>query len=186
MVTILSLWLPIVLSAVAIYVASSLIHMVLPYHKSDYTGFPNEDQLLDALRSAGAGTGNYMAPRPASPAAAREPAFKEKVARGPIVTMYVKAGGGFDLPGTLARWFAYVLVVSILAAYVSSRTLAAGADYLTVFRVTGFAVFLAIGGGTPIHSIWYGQKWSTCAKSLFDALVYGLLAGGMFGWLWPR
>jgi hypothetical protein len=183
-VTILSLWLPVLLSAIAIYITSSVIHMALPYHKSDYTGLPNEDQVLDALR--GAGGGNYMAPYCASTAAMREPAFKEKMARGPIVTMYVKAGGGFDMPGTLARWFAYVLLVAVLAAYVSSRTLSAGADYLTVFRVAGFAVFLAIGGGTPIHSIWYGQKWSTCAKSLFDALVYGLLAGGIFGWLWPR
>ena len=184
MVTIVSLWLPILLSAVAIYIASSVIHMALPYHNSDYTSLPNEDQVLDALRSAG--TGNYAAPRAASSAAMREPAFKEKMARGPVVTLYVKAGGGFDLPGTLARWFAYVLLVSILAAYVSSRTLQAGAEYLTVFRVAGVAVFLAIGGATPINPIWYGQKWSTCVKSLFDALVYGLLAGGIFGWLWPR
>lgn len=184
MVTILSLWLPILLSAIAIYITSSVIHMALPYHRSDYTGLPNEDQVLDSLRSAG--PGNYMAPYCASAAAMREPAFKEKMARGPVVSLYVKAGGGFDLPGTLARWFGYVLLVCILAAYVSSRTLQAGADYLMVFRVTGFAVFLAIGGGTPIHCIWYGQKWSTCAKSVFDALLYGLLAGGVFGWLWPR
>jgi hypothetical protein len=184
MVTILSLWLPILLSAVAIYIASSLIHMALPYHKSDFSALPNEDQLLESLRTVG--TGNYMAPRPASAAAMREPGFKEKMARGPIVTLYVKAGGGFDMPGTLVRWFIYLLLVSILVAYVCSRTLPAGAAYLAVFRVAGFAVFLAIGGAAPVNSIWYGQKWSTCAKSLFDSLVYGLLAGGVFGWLWPR
>jgi hypothetical protein len=116
----------------------------------------------------------------------REPAFKDKVARGPIVTLYVKAGGGFDMVGTLARWFAYTVLVSILAAYLCSRTLPVGANYLTVFRVAGFAVFLAIGGATPVRSIWYGQKWSTCMKSAFDALIYGLLAGGIFGWLWPQ
>jgi hypothetical protein len=86
----------------------------------------------------------------------------------------------------MTRWFIYSLVVCILAAYLCSRTLAAGADYLSVFRVAGFSVFLAIGGATPIPSIWYGQKWSTCAKSLVDSLIYGLLAGGVFGWLWPR
>jgi hypothetical protein len=183
-ITILSLWLPILLSAVAIYVVSSFIHMVLPYHRSDYSGLSNEDQVLDLLR--GAGTGNYMAPYCASSAAMKEPTVKAKIARGPMVTLYVKAGGGFDMPGTLARWFAYALLVSILAAYLCSRTLQAGADYLTVFRVAGFTVFVAIGGATPVPSIWYGQKWSTCAKSLFDSLVYGLLAGGVFGWLWPR
>jgi hypothetical protein len=183
-IPILSLWLPILLSAVAIYVVSSVIHMVLPYHRSDYSGLANEDQLLDLLRSAG--TGNYAAPYCASSAAMKDPTVKAKIARGPVVTLYVKGGGGFDMAGTLARWFAYTVAVSILAAYLCSRTLPVGADYLTVFRVAGFAVFVAIGGGTPIHSIWYGQKWSTCAKSLFDSLVYGLVAGGVFGWLWPR
>lgn len=184
MITILSLWLPILLSAIAIYVVSSVIHMVLPYHRSDYSALPNEDQVLDVLR--GAGAGNFAAPYCASSAAMKDPAVKAKIARGPMVTLYVKAGGGFDMPGTLARWFAYTLVVSTLAAYLCSRTLQSGADYLTVFRVAGFTVFVAIGGATPIHSIWYGQKWSSCAKSLCDSLVYGLVAGGVFGWLWPR
>jgi hypothetical protein len=185
-ITILSLWMPILLSAVAIYIVSSIIHMALPYHKSDYSALPDEDQLLELLRKQSVGAGNYVAPYCATSATMRDPAFKQKIQQGPMLTMYVKGGGGFNMAGTLGRWFAYTLVVSFLAAYLCSRTLQAGADYLTVFRVAGFAVFLAIGGATPIHSIWYGQKWSSCAKSLFDALVYGLLAGGIFGWLWPR
>lgn len=184
MIPILSLWLPILLSAVAVYIVSSIIHMALPYHRSDYSALPREDTVLDALRSAG--TGNYMAPYCASSATMKDPAFKAKIERGPIVTLYVKAGGGFNMPGTMVRWFVYTLLVGFLAAYLCSRTLETGASYLSVFRVAGFAVFAAIAGAQPIHSIWYGQKWSTTFKGLFDSLVYGLVAGGVFGWLWPR
>ena len=38
MVGLAALWLPILLSAVIVFVASSLIHMVSGWHKSDYPG----------------------------------------------------------------------------------------------------------------------------------------------------
>ena len=48
-----ALWLPIVLSAVIVFVASSIMHMLLPYHRSDYKGLPDEDKILPTLRAAG-------------------------------------------------------------------------------------------------------------------------------------
>ena len=50
MVTLASLWLPILLSAVAVFIASSLVHMVLKYHDSDYPGLPSEAQFRAGLR----------------------------------------------------------------------------------------------------------------------------------------
>ena len=53
MVPITALWLPILLSAVIVFVASSIIHMLLPIHKSDYRQLPEEDRVLGTLRAAG-------------------------------------------------------------------------------------------------------------------------------------
>ena len=53
MVPITALWLPILLSAVIVFIVSALIHMALPIHKSDYRKLPDEERVLDALRSAG-------------------------------------------------------------------------------------------------------------------------------------
>ena len=44
------LWLPILLSAVFVFVASSVLHMVLPIHKGDYKKPPGEDAVLESMR----------------------------------------------------------------------------------------------------------------------------------------
>lgn len=44
MVTLSALWLPILLSAVIVFVASSIIHMAIPIHKNDYRQLPDEDK----------------------------------------------------------------------------------------------------------------------------------------------
>ena len=50
MVELSSLWLPILLSAVIVFVVSSIIHMVSPWHRSDYPKIANEEKVMDALR----------------------------------------------------------------------------------------------------------------------------------------
>ena len=42
MVSLADLWLPILLSAVLVFVASSLIHMVLGWHRHDFKGSSRE------------------------------------------------------------------------------------------------------------------------------------------------
>ena len=51
MVPLTSLWLPILLSAVVVFAASSIIHMVLPYHRNDFKKLPDEEGFLAALRA---------------------------------------------------------------------------------------------------------------------------------------
>jgi hypothetical protein len=80
----------------------------------------------------------------------------------------------------------FYLVVSYIIAYLASRTLAPGTPYLQVFRVTGTAGWLAYGFATVSDSIWFGRPWSSTFKGLVDALIYGCLTAGMFGWLWPK
>lgn len=186
MVPVTSLAVPILVSAVIVFVASSLIHMVLPYHKSDMRKLPKEDEVLEALRRFNIPAGDYGAPRPDSPASMKDPAWLEKVKRGPVVFMTVAPGGPPSMARNLIQWFLFCIVVSFFAAYITGRALAPGADYPTVFRFVGTAAFMGYSLALFQHSIWYMRNWGTTLKSVFDGLVYGLLTAGVFGWLWPR
>ena len=86
----------------------------------------------------------------------------------------------------LVQWFLFAVVVSLVAGYLGSRTLPSTATYLAVFRVVGCTAFLGYGFAYIPTSIWFKRPWSATGKDLLDALVYGLLTGGAFGWLWPR
>ena len=186
MVPLMSLWMPILVSAVLVFLASSLVHMVLRYHQSDFAKLPQEDQILDALRPFNVPPGEYMAPYCATPAEMKSPAFLEKIKRGPIFSMTVFPTGQWGMGAQLAQWFVFIVVVSIFAAYVAGRTLALGTEYITVFRIAGTVAFASYALGAVPTSIWYKRKWSTTFKTLFDGLLYGLLTGGAFGWLWPN
>ena len=181
-----ALWVPILLSAVFVFVASSVIHMATPWHKSDYPKLPNEDRVRDALRPLAIPPGDYMLPRAESSAEMRSPEFAEKMKQGPKVVMTVLAPGVAGMGKQLALWFVYSMVVSVLAAYVASRALAPGADYLSVFRFAGVTAFIAYSVGLWQMSIWYQRSWLTTFKATVDGLIYGLLTAGVFGWLWPR
>lgn len=180
-----ALWLPILLSAVAIFVASSITHMVLRYHWSDYQGMPDEDGVLEAMRKAGVQPGNYNFPHCESMAELKNPEVLKKWERGPVGILFIMPSGPPSMGKALIQWFVYTLVVGFLVAYVTGRTLAPGTDYLQVFRVAATVAFLAFAGYEPASSIWKGQKWSTTVKNVFDGFIYALLTGGMFGWLWP-
>jgi hypothetical protein len=185
MITIASLWLPIVLATLAVFFASSLLHMLLSYHDADYGPLPDEDAALAALRPLNIPPGNYAVPRGAR-SQMKDPAFLQKMQQGPLLMMHVRPGGSMRMGPMLGSWFVYVLVVAFFTAYLCSRTLATGADYLSVFRVAGFTAFMAYAVGQPMESIWYSRNWSSTLKNIIDGLIYGLLTGGVFGWLWPR
>lgn len=186
MVYLTALWLPILISAVFVFVASSVLHMLLTYHHKDYGKLPDEDVLLEAMRKAGVRPGNYRFPCPASQKEMSSPEMMEKYEKGPVGLIHVVPSGPPAMPKYLAMWFVYCLLVGILVAYLTGRTLTAGEDYMAVFRVAGTTAFIAYGVGGIQESIWKGQLWSTTIKNLVDALVYALLTAGVFGWLWPR
>lgn len=185
MVPLASLGLPILLSAVIVFVASSIIHMVLPYHRSDYQPLPDEDKLLAALRAAGLTRGLYHFPF-CTHKDMKSPAVQEKYKQGPVGFMTVFPSGPPALPKFLALWFVYCLIIGFFTAYLTGHTVTQGAHYLVVFRVAGTAAFLAYGLGPLSNGIWKGQPWGMTLKEVFDGLVYGLLTAGTFGWLWPR
>jgi hypothetical protein len=183
MVPILSLWAPILVAAVIVFIASSILHMVLPYHRSDFRRVESEDALMETLRKLGVAPGNYMMPYAATPSAMKEPAFIEKRKRGPVAVLTVMRDPSMAV--SLAQWFVYCIVVSVVAAYIAGRALGPGAEYLSVFRFAGATAFVGYGLALWQNSIWYKIAWSTTLKSNIDSLIYGLLTGGVFGWLWP-
>jgi hypothetical protein len=185
MVPIMSLWLPILLSAVAVFALSSLVHTVFPYHKSDYAKVPDEDQVMAALRPFNLVPDDYLMPRPGTAAQMRSPEFLEKMKKGPIVLMTVRPSE-FSMATNFIQWFVHCLVIGVFAAYVTGRALPPGAEYLNVFRFAGTVAFAGYALALPTDSIWFARKWSTTFKSLFDGLMYALLTAGMFGWLWPK
>jgi hypothetical protein len=186
MASIASLWLPILVSAVLVFIASSIIHMVLPYHRSDYGRLPAEDDVMDALRPFNIAPGDYLMPAPGGPEAMRSPEFIAKREKGPIVMMTVLAPGPPTMGKQLMLWFVYSVVIALFAGYVAGIALGTGAPYMTVFRIVGTVTFAAYALGLWQNSIWFGKAWSITLKSTFDALIYALLTAGVFGWLWPR
>lgn len=179
-----ALWLPIVLSAVVVFIASSIIHMVLTYHRSDFQKLPNEAKILDALRAESIAPGMYLFPHAATTKAMGTPEMQEKFKRGPVGLLMTRASGAPTMGKNLVQWFLYCLVVGVFVAYLTNHTLGPDASYLAVFRVAGTVAFLAYAGSMAQDAIWMGQPWSTTLKSMFDGLVYGLLTAGVFGWLW--
>ena len=185
MVALHSLWMPILLSAVIVFVASSIIHMVLPYHRSDYKKLPDEDKVLAALRSAGVTRGVYMFPH-CTHKDMKSPEMLEKQKQGPIGSITVFPTGPVNMGKHLTLWFLFCVVIGVFTAYLTGRTMPSGADYLHVFRVAGTVSFMAYGVGYLANGIWMGLPWSNVTKHVFDGLIYGLLTAGTFGWLWPR
>jgi len=185
MVPIMSLWLPILLSAVFVFIVSSIIHMLLPYHRTDWSKVPSEDGVMDALRPFNIPPGDYHMPHASGLQETNSPEFQEKVNRGPVALMTVLPNGMPGMTKSLILWFVYSIVVSIFAAYIAGRALEPGVHYLTVFRFAGATAFIAYTVAGWQASIWYHRPWSTTIKNTFDGLVYALFTAGTFGWLWP-
>jgi hypothetical protein len=181
-----SLWLPILLSAVAVFVASSIIHMALPWHRGDYGQVPKETQVMEALRPFAIPPGDYMLPRCDNMEKMKTPEFQEKLRQGPVMMLTAMPNGPFSMGRPLTLWFIYSIVVGIFAAYVACSTLAAGAPYLKVFRIVGTVAFTGYALALPQMSIWFQRSWGTTIRSVIDGLIYAALTAGFFGWLWPK
>lgn len=187
MVALSALWLPILVSAVAVFVVSSIIHMTPLWHKTDYPRFPNEDRVLDALRPIGIPPGDYMMPRPTSTAEMRSPEFKEKLKRGPAVVLTVMAPWSGSMAKPLSLWFVYCLVVSVLAAFIAGSALHPGTPtFSAVLHYAASTAFIGYAVALWQMSIWYQRAWRMTLKATLDGVIYALITGAVFGWMWPH
>ena len=186
MVSLAHLWLPILLSAVFVFVASSLVHMVFKWHNSDYHGLPNEDEVRAAITKGSPAPGQYILPYCKDHKDMGSEAMQTKYKVGPVGFLILRAPGPMNMGSSLSQWFLFCLLVSLFAGYLAAHTLVPGTHYLQVFRVVGAAAFMGYAlGGIPM-GIWWGQPWRSVLKGMFDGLIYACLTAGAFGWLWPR
>jgi len=181
-----TLWLPILLSAVIVFIASSVIHMTPLWHKSDFPKMPMEPQVLDALRPLAIPPGDYFIPRASGMEEMRTPEFKDKMARGPVAVLTVMPNGAIDMRRNLLLWFVFLLVVGAFVAYITGRSLPINTPYLRVFKSVAVTTFVAYSLALVELSIWYRRSWVMTMKSCLDGAIYALLTAGVFGWLWPH
>jgi len=85
----------------------------------------------------------------------------------------------------LVLWFVYCILISIFVAYLTGRNLGQGTEFMAIFRMAGAAAFLGYAAAHASETIWKGRSWSVTFKHVFDGFIYGLVTGGIFGWLWP-
>lgn len=181
-----SLLVPILLSSVIVFVASSIVHMMPLWHRGDFPRVPNEDRVRESLRPLAIPPGEYMVPRSASMADMNSPAFLEKVRQGPVMMLTVMPNAVPSMATNLSQWFVYTVVVGVFVAYVTGRALPPGTGYPRVFQLAGATAFIAYAVALWQSSIWFAKPWSTTIKTTVDGLIYALLTAGTFGWLWPR
>jgi hypothetical protein len=186
MVPLVSLWMPIVVSAVLVFVASSILHMALKYHNVDYRKFPNEDEVRAVIQKGNPPPGQYLLLYALGGNPMKDPALIEKFKQGPVGLAFLRKPGMPSMGPLLGQWFTYLLVVSFFVAYIAAHTVAAGAPYPFVFRVVGAIAFLAYAGARAQSAIWQGEPWVVTFKDIIDGLIYGCVTAGTFGWLWPK
>ena len=185
MVSLTSLWIPILVSAVVVFFASFVLHMVIPFHKNDLRKIPREDEFLAAIRQFDLPAGDYAAPHADSPAAMKDPEFIARREKGPTVIMTFAPGAPPPMSSTLVKWFIYCIVVTLFAAYIASRAVGPNAEYMEVFRFVGTTAFMGYALALAQNSIWYMKDKGATFRSMIDGLAYALLTAGVFGWMWP-
>jgi len=180
------LWLPILLSGVFVFMASSILHMVLRFwHAPDCKGFSNEDEVGAAMRKGGVGAGLYMIPY-CKPEAMKEPATQEKFKNGPVAVVFVRKPGMMNMGAFLGQWFAYCLLVSFFCALLAVHALPPGAPHEHVFHLIGLGALLGYAFGVIPDAIWWGHPWGSAIKHIIDGLIYAIITGLTFAWLWPQ
>jgi len=184
-VSLLDLWLPILLSSIGVFIVSSLLHMLLQWHKGDYGSMPAEPQVLESLRVGGVNPGQYMFPCPSSMKEMASPEMVAKYEQGPVGYLIVMPTGVPTIGKSLLQWFGLSVLIAILAAYAATIALDRGAAYMDVFRLTSTVAIAGHGLGALCDSIWKGIRWSTSLKYVVDAILYALVLGGVFGSMWP-
>ena len=181
----MSLLLPIVVSAVAVFVLTLVLHMT-PWHKSDYLRLPDEDGVMQALRAFNIPPNDYTVPHPGSGDYMKSPEYDAKRAAGPVMNLTVVPSGPWKIGQMMGLWFLFTLVVSASVACVVGTVVPPGGGAHAVFHYVAFITFLTYAMGAVPLSIWYHRKWSTTFKTAVDSLLYALATGWIFSMMWPK
>ncbi|MEM8710889.1 MAG: hypothetical protein AAGG01_08050 [Planctomycetota bacterium] len=179
------LWLPILVSSVAVFFLSSLIHMGLRYHMRDYLRLPDEQDAIESIRGREIPPGDYMFPHCENMADLATEEMQTKFKEGPVGMLTLMPSGPPTMGKQLLQWFAFTVVMSVFIAYVASLTVSSADSFGRILRVVSAVTFLAYVGAEPMQSIWKRRSWGTTARFGLDGVFYGLATGAVFAWLWP-
>ncbi|MDP3859943.1 MAG: hypothetical protein Q8Q73_19450 [Stagnimonas sp.] len=186
MLMLASLWLPILLAAVAVFVASSLVHMVFKWHQADYRKLANEDEVREVIRRGNPTPGQYVLPHCLDGKDMQNPEIQQRFVEGPVGFVMLRASGLPKMGPHLGKWFLLALAVSAITACLACSVLGSGASKYLVFHFFAISTFLAYATGSVSDGIWKAHPWGAVAKDLLDALLYALVSAAVFAWLWPR
>lgn len=186
LVELTELWLPILLSGVAVFVLSFLMWMVMPHHKGDWEGLPDEDGLMDALRAQGVKPKTqYMFPYCHSQELMKDPEWMAKFNRGPKGFLVMKADGEINMGKNMVISTIFNLLTATLVALVATLSVERGAAGADVFWFVTLVAFLANSWALVWGAIWFDRTWGSTLREMFDGLVYGAATGAIFMLLWP-
>lgn len=179
------LWLPILATAIFVFIASSLIHMVFKWHNSDYRQIGNEDEIRAAVRNGKLAPGQYHFPYCKEMKDMQEPAQQQKYREGPIGILTIIPNGMPNMGKMLGSWFVLNLIVAAIGALLAVQSFGLQGSSHYAGHLVGVLTFVAYGVGSVCNAIWMGKTWSSVAKDLLDALIYGTVSALTFMWLWP-
>lgn len=180
----MSLWLAVILSGAAVWIASALGWMLVGHHGRDWDRLPEEPKVLDTLRNLGIPPGSYGFPYMASHKEANTPEGREKWAKGPLGT--IRIWGPTNMGKNMALTALLFLVVSGLIGFQASLCLPRGAGFVKVFQVTGIAGVLAYSFAFIPGDLWFQAKLRATFMNVVDGIVFGLITGVVFATLWPK
>ncbi|HWB18998.1 MAG TPA: hypothetical protein VG711_01765 [Phycisphaerales bacterium] len=186
MVELTSLWLPILLSAVAAFVISAVAWMGMSHHKGDFKPLPDQEGVRSALAKFNIPRGVYFFPHMKDCKGKSKEEIAAALNRGPVGMLNVYDASMFTSMGrNMALSFIFYIVTSVVVAYLASVTLPSGAGFAKVFQVAGTAGVLAYCFACIPGAIWFGTPLRNVLSSFVDGLVMGLATGAIFAWMWP-
>ena len=179
----IDLWLPILVSTVAVWFASALFWMVLPHHHKDMGPLPDEDAFIASLKSLGVQAGSYSFPHCADNAARKDPELIRKWKEGP--TGFMTVLGKTSMARNMVLSMLVYLVISVFVAYLTSQAREPGAGFEPVFQIAACAGVMAYLFGWMGGAIWFGMPKNAWISNTIDSVAYGLITGALFAAMWP-
>ncbi len=177
------LWLPIVVSAAIVWIASAINWTAMPHRKAEWSDLPDEEAFLSLLKQGGFKPSNYMFP--CCKNQHEKGSDTKKPADGPMGFLSIwpqRRSMGACMIGS----FVLDVVIGVFVAYIAWLALQPGAEYMKVFQVVGALAFMAHTFATLGGGIWFGMSLKSMAYTVIEGLVYALLTAGAFAWLWPN
>ncbi|MGH8049552.1 MAG: hypothetical protein ACREPB_02720 [Arenimonas sp.] len=179
------LWLPILLTAVFVFIASSLIHMVFKWHNSDYKKLNNEDEVGAAIRAGNHAPGQYVLPHCMDMKEMQNEAMIRKYNEGPIGFITLRKNGVPGMGQALMLWFVFTLLIAAAAALITLTSVGLQAHPHLAAHSVGTISLLAYCGGSIQQGIWMGRPWGSVMKDLLDGLIYASISAFTFMYFWP-